>query len=78
MPAATPVNVADDWNVVPSMLYSTPDWAVNTIVPVVTAQVGCTVTEAEGVEGAEGAGSTVTSVPEAVQVLSAVLLTTGV
>ncbi len=51
---------------------------MNTIVPVVTAQVGWTVTEAEGVEGAEGALFTVTAVPLAVQVLSEVLLTTGV
>ena len=30
------------------MLYSTPDWVVNTIVPVVVAHVGWTVTLPEG------------------------------
>ncbi len=40
VPAATPVKVALVWYVVPLILYSTPDWVVNTIVPVVVAHVG--------------------------------------
>ena len=36
------------------MLYSTPDWVVKTIVPVVTAQVGCTVTLPAGVVKTHG------------------------
>ena len=44
------------------MLYSTPDWVVNTIVPVVTAHVGCTVTLPAGVLGALGTEFTVTVV----------------
>ncbi len=54
------------------MLYSTPDCVVNTIVPVVTAHVGCTVTLPAGVLGADGTAFTVTLEPVAVQVLSVV------
>ncbi len=60
------------------MLYSTPDWVVNTIVPVVNAQVGCTVILAAGVLGALGTAFTVTVAPVAVQVLSVVERTVGV
>ena len=54
------------------MLYSTPDWVVKTIVPVVTAHVGCTVTLATGVLGALGAAFTVTVAPVVLHVLSVV------
>ena len=66
------MKVALDWYVVPLILYSTPDWVVNTIVPVVTAQVGCTVTLAAGVLGALGTAFTVTVEPEVIQLLSVV------
>ena len=49
VPGATPVKVALDWYVVPLILYPTPDWVVKTIVPVVVAHVGCTVTLPTGV-----------------------------
>ncbi len=45
---------------------------MKTIVPVVVAQVGCTVTLAAGVLGALGTAFTVTVAPVAVQVLSVV------
>ena len=54
------------------MLYSTPDWLVNTIIPVVESHVGWTVTLPTGVLGALGAAFTVTVVPVAVHVLSVV------
>ncbi len=54
------------------MLYSTPDCVVKTIVPVVTAHVGCTVTLATGVAGADGTAFTVTVAPVVLQVLSVV------
>ena len=54
------------------MLYSTPDWVVKTIVPVVTAQVGCTVTLPAGVLGADGTAFTVTVEPVVEQVVSVV------
>ena len=63
---------------VPLILYSTPDWVVNTIVPVVTAQVGCIVTIAAGVLGALGIAFTVTAEPEVIQVLSVVERTRSV
>ena len=51
-PGATSVNVAAAWNAPPSRLYSNaPSGAVMTMVPVGTAQVGCTVTEAVGAAG---------------------------
>ena len=67
---ATPVKVALAWYVVPSILYSTPDCVVKTIVPVVVAHVGWTVTLAVGVLGALGTALTVTVAPVAIQVLS--------
>ncbi len=54
------------------MLYSTPDCVVKTIVPVGTAQVGCTVTLADGVLGALATAFMVTVTPVVLQVLSAV------
>ena len=59
------------------MLYSypAPIGAVTTIVPVGTAQVGCTVTLAVGADGAPGTAFTVTLVPAETQVGSAVFLT---
>ncbi len=56
------------------MLYSTPAWVVNTIVPVVTAQVGWVTDDVVGVVGAVGTAFTDTLVTEETQVLSAVLL----
>ncbi len=59
------------------MAYSKPvpcAGALTTIVPVGTAQVGCTVTEAVGAEGAVGAASTATAVAAEMHVLSEVLL----
>ena len=55
------------------MLYSTPLWVVNTIVPLGVPHVGCTVTLPTGALGALGTAFTVT-VPEAlaIQVLSVV------
>ena len=61
MPGATPVKVALDWYVLPSILYSTPDCVVKTIVPVVTAHVGCTVTLPTGAVKTHG-GATGTGV----------------
>ena len=55
-------------------LYSTPACVVKVIVPVVTAQVGCTV-DAVGTVGAPAAALIVTFVPVDIQVLSDVLLT---
>ena len=78
VPGATPVKVALDWYVVPLMLYSTPDCVVNTIVPVVVAHVGWTVTLPDGVLGALGAAFTVTVEPVAVQLLSVVERTLNV
>ena len=78
MPGATPVKVALDWYVVPLILYSTPDWVVKTIVPVVTAHVGCTVTLPTGALGAVGTAFTVTLEPEVIQVLSVVERTLNV
>ena len=61
------------------MLYSTPDWVVKTIVPVVTAHVGCTVTLPTGVLGADGTAFTVTLLePVAIQVVSVVERTLNV
>jgi hypothetical protein len=59
--------------------YAAPSGAVTTMVPVVTAQVGCIVTLAVGDAGTAGTGLIVT-VPAAkvMQVLSAVLLTESV
>ncbi len=45
---------------------------MKTIVPVVTAHVGCTVTLPTGVLGADGTAFTVTVEPDAVHVLSVV------
>ena len=49
--------------------------AVTTIVPALTAHVGCTVTEAVGATGGPGDGFTVSTVTGEIHVLSAVLLT---
>ena len=59
------------------MLYSypAPIGAVTTIVPVGTAQVGCTVTLAVGAAGSPGTAFTVTLVPAETQDGSAVFLT---
>ena len=54
VPPDTPAKVTEDWYAPPSILYSivAPSGAVTTIVPVGTAQVGCTVTLAVGAAGA--------------------------
>ena len=64
MPGATPVNVVEAWKAPPSKLYSNaaPVGAVTTIVPVGTAHVGCTVTDAVGAAGGVGTAFTVTVV----------------
>ena len=51
---------------------------MKTIVPVVTAQVGCTVTLPTGVLGAVGTAFTVTLEPVVIQVLSVVERTLNV
>ncbi|MDZ7613049.1 MAG: hypothetical protein U5K51_04575 [Flavobacteriaceae bacterium] len=57
-------------------LYSTPAWAVNTMVPLPTAQVGCVVLATVGTAGAVGTALIVTVEAATVeQVLSAILLT---
>src|SRR4249920_3820696 len=62
-PGVTPVNVVAAPKAPPSRLYSNaPVGAVITIVPVGTAQVGCTVTEAVGAAGGVGAAFTVSEV----------------
>jgi hypothetical protein len=77
LPGATPVNVAEAWNAPPSKLYSNPApvGAVTSIVPVGTAQVGCTVTVAVGAAGGVGTALTVTVAGADIQVGSAVLIT---
>jgi hypothetical protein len=61
------------------MLYSTPACAVNTIVPVGTAHVGCVVLATVGAVGGVGTALIVTVAPAGVeQVLSAILLTRNV
>ena len=60
------------------MAYSKPvpcAGALTTMVPVGTAHVGCTVTEAVGAAGAAGAASTATALTGDTHVLSEVLLT---
>ena len=57
------------------MLYSyAPIGAVTTIVPALTAHVGCTVTEAVGAAGCPGEGFTVSTVTGEIHVISAVRL----
>jgi hypothetical protein len=77
LPGATPVNVADAWNAPPSILYSNPApvGALTTIVPVGTAHVGCTVTDAVGAAGGVGTALTVTVVGLEIHVGDAVFLT---
>ena len=61
------------------MLYVTPAWVVNTIVPVGTAQVGWVVEPTVGTAGAVGTAFIVTVAAAGVeQVLSAMLLTLNV
>ena len=61
---ATPVKVALAWYVVPSILYSTPDCVVKTIVPVVVAHVGWTVTLAVGEESVQPSLSKILAVAD--------------
>ena len=77
MPGVTPVNVAEAWKAPPSRLYSNaaPVGTLTTMVPVGTAHVGCTVTDAVGAAGGVGTALTVTAVGPETQVGSAVFLT---
>src|SRR5665647_1886232 len=74
-PAATPVKVGEDWYTPASSLYSSviPVGDATVIVPVATAQVGCTTVNV-GTAGGVGCALMVTDA-EDVQVLSVVLLT---
>src|SRR5665811_1121234 len=74
-PAATLLNVTDAWYAPASMLYSSvaPVGEATVIVPVATAQVGCTTVKV-GTTGGVGCALMVTDA-EDVQVLSVVLLT---
>ena len=76
-----PAKVVPAWKFIPSILYSKPApvGELTTIVPVGTAQVGCTVTLATGAAGAVGTALIVTVDAATVeQVLSAMLLTVKV
>jgi hypothetical protein len=78
VPAATPVKVALAWYVVPLIEYSTPDCVVKTMVPVGVPHVGCAVTLAVGVLGADGTAFTVTVEPVVIHLLSVVERTLNV
>jgi hypothetical protein len=77
VPGTTPVNVVGAWKAPPSKLYwkFAPVGADTTMVPVGTAHVGCTVTDAVGAAGAPGTVFTVTVVGADIQVGSAVFIT---
>lgn len=64
VPGTTPVNIVDDWYVVPLMLYvnDEPSGAVTVISPVGTEHVGC-VAFTEGMGGVDGCALIVALVP---------------
>ena len=57
------------------MLYCTPVWLSNTMVPLGTAQVGCTTLPTVGAEGGVGAVLIIIVEPVVIQVVSAVFRT---
>jgi len=59
IPGFSPAKVTPPWYPEPT-LYSTPDWAPNTMVPVGVPHVGCIVLATAGTDGASGAVPIVT------------------